>query len=75
MSGEVHSRCSRVLDYEQEVHRVWTTSDKFVEACDILKARVKWCKNLDGSGRGLCVLLEDEKGSKKEFLVKLGCFG
>jgi len=35
---------SCILNYEYEVHRGWTTSDKFVEACDILKAMVKLCK-------------------------------
>jgi len=33
-----------VLDYEQEVRRGWTTSERFVEACDILKAIVNLCK-------------------------------
>ena len=45
MSGEVHNRCSRVLDYEREVHRGWTTIGRFVEACDILKVMVKCVKS------------------------------
>jgi len=55
----------RVLNYEREVRRGWTTSGRFVEPCDILKAMEKLCKNIEGEGRRPCFLMHNEKGFKK----------